>query len=296
MAVAYEDEVGDLAEATNKLRELLSGFTRRIGPGGVVFEHALDGSLAILEQVPLRPLRALIDEHLGDVRVRSIGPLQRLITIEGEHAGVATVVGASTRSTIAMVAGDDTCTVILGTTHEREHTAVREAVLLLARWTFLGLGGMCRRRYDHAVPLGWTGVARPHVTDWLCPTYPRQPSLIRVFHARRQVGGAVEELHRTLTMQNRSLTPDTGEPTAVVTRSGLRGLIREHVQPGARPMIVGEALLEDSRYVYAVHLETPRDCVTATLPAFLEVIHSIQPIPSAPSLASKSSPLAIWSE
>lgn len=280
--------------ALDRLRVLLTGFQRFATRDGVALRSPRGSTILLEEHAPLRPLRAIVDELCGG-RERSFGPLERFTTEEGEHAGLVTVTFATPRSrlTVALVAAEVTATQIVATSRAAEDDAlVEEAARLLARWSFLGLSERRRRRFAYRPPSGWNGVARPHVTDWLAPECPRDPTVIHVFDARRRPGGS-EEIDRAVTMQSRSMVALPGD-LAVIAAPGLRGFVRLHTGGEGGATTLAEAVLGDTRYDYVVHLVTPTVRAQERLPILLELLWSIE---AAPQARAEESPVStIWAE
>src|SRR5215470_11389297 len=179
-----------------------------VPPGGLAA-----GPIRLREKLPLRPLRAFVDDALreGGAEAASaahIGPLSRFMTLEGESAGQVTVVfalpgGETLERTFALVAGEDICAVIDGATARPDDFArYRQVIRDLAESYYLGLGELRRRRYDYAPPPGWEGLARPYVTVWYAPGFPRAAAFISVFDARPHAGAPVEVEDRSLSIEN----------------------------------------------------------------------------------------------
>jgi hypothetical protein len=262
---------------------MVDGFVL-LPPGGLAA-----GPIRIREKLPLRPLRAFVDEALAEsgaaiAEAARIGPLQRLITLEGENAGVVTVVfalpgGEALERTLALVAGDDLCTVIDGATARPDDFArYRHVIRDLAESYYLGLGELRRRRYEYTPPPGWEALARPYVTAWYAPGFPRTAAFISVFDARPHVGTPAEVEDRSLSIENARFDSTLHEQLSFP--GGLEGRLEQGsgTQDGQRIHVV-RARLGDGRFDYLIQLNAAEDALAAGRAAFDALLTSIEPIP-----------------
>ena len=274
------------------LRDFLSGWTRHpmadgfilVPPGGLAA-----GPIRLREKLPLRPLRAFVDDALreGGAEIASaarIGPLSRFITLEGESAGQVTVVfalpgGETLERSFALVAGEDMCALIEGATARPEDFArYRQAIRDLAESYYLGLGELRRRRFEYAPPPGWEGLARPYVTVWYAPGFPRTAAFISVFEARPRAGTSVEVEDRSLSIENSLVDARLAEPLSLP--GGLEGRLERGsgVQDGKQIHVL-RARVGDGRFDYLVQLNAAEDALPAARAAFDALLASIEPIP-----------------
>lgn len=267
------------------------------------------GMIRIREKVrPLRPLRAIVDAAIAEAPeykdTIEIGPLQRLITVEGEHAGIVTIAararnGQPVERTLGIVAGDDFYALIDAPVGNAEHFATfREMVKLIAENYFLGLGEKRRRRFFYDPPVGWHGIGRAHATRFYHPEYPRHPAIITVFDARPAAVTIAEATDRILFLDfTGGLERDPPEPPApVITGKGLQGqaIKISGLHPGGRRVVYVQVTLTDSRYAYITHLETIPDALEVNSEPFVNVLNSIETVPLPPKGAV--SELIQWSD
>ena len=128
------------------------------------------------------------------------GPLQRIVTHEGEHAGILTLTaktqdGGPAERTIGIVLGDDSYALIDGAVIKPERFAeVRKMVQLITEGFFLGLGEHRRRRFQFQPPAAGA-LGRVHTSRYYHPQYPREPAIITV-HDTRPANVTVSGSHR----------------------------------------------------------------------------------------------------
>jgi hypothetical protein len=300
-------EPGGVARVLQVLRDRLGDFTRHVRPDGALFRNGRD-SIEIREGVELRPLRAFvadqIRQHARAYRLHRLSAVEHMTTFEGEHMAAVKIGMSSDPSSAAqgqisvvLVAGDTDGTLVIATSHDPGgFTRMHEVAVLVARSSFLGLSQRNRRRFRYTAPPGWQGVRRPHVTDWLDPSFPRVPSIIRILDARRP-DTASESVDRALLVQERSDHGETGEKMSFVSDSGLCGYMLTHVIRGAEDRFICEGVLIDRRFWYAGHLETTSAHFKLTLPRFIDLLRSIVPVPwpQQPS-SDRRSPHMIWDD
>jgi hypothetical protein len=262
------------------------------------------GPIRVRQKVPLTPLRRIVDRALAEsgraIRTASkIGALERLVTIEGEHAGLVTVEtelagGARLERTIALIAGDDHGAVIDAATSRPDAFArYREVVRGLASSYYLGLGELRRRRYGYTAPPGWTGVARPYVTSWYTPAFPRDAAFISVFEARARAAGRAEIDDRSLSIENRKIT--SVSQSRLRLPNGLTGsLLRGGGSGDAGPIVVLRAHLEDERFIYLTELHAGEAILDSVILRYQELVYSIEPVPRPQ--APPASALPHWLE
>lgn len=272
--------------------DFFAGWTRHPMADGFILVPAAGlaaGPIRVRHKQPLVPLRRIIDQALAESgrAVRSaakVGALERLVTVEGEHAGLATIEmrlagDVTMERTIALVAGDDHGTVIDGATARPEELARYRGVIRgLAASCYLGLGELRRRRYAHAVPTGWIGMARPYVTTWLAPGFPRAAATIRVFEARPHATSPAEVDDRALSIEN--LRVGDVVQRRLRLANGLSGaLFRGEGASERGPIVVLRAHLEDDRFLYLSELQSDAPMLDEAVARYEELVHSIQPIP-----------------
>lgn len=255
------------------------------------------GAIAVIpRQAPLVPLHALVRQGFSNLPAEAlrIGPIDRLTTIEGEHAAVCTVEGiASGRPflrCIGAVYGDDFYTKIDGgTSHPELFADFRQAVRELTSQASLGLGELRLRRFEYTPPAGWMGRKWAQNAHWHPLDYPNHMAGITVFPARPLRASAPSLLHDVL--DGRALSHfstqlagqgSESEPVSLLTRRGLCGT-RTRIL-GAFPdrveLVVCEAILRDDRFEYAARLQAAPARASAAEEIFNTLVDSIVPIPA----------------
>jgi hypothetical protein len=287
---------------------LLDGWSRIETADGVVLhpETGLEHTVVRVRlRLPLQPLARRADAYLhelerGFAHVR-IGPVERFLTFEGEHAGQI-VLGAKSPGrppvevVLALVAAEERAWLIESTCRAEDRMSpTREVVRLLAELSFLGLGASRRRRYDYSAPPGWRPVPGPHQTLWLCPGYPRVQGLIQLFDASPRQH-ALPRPTDVVLLQDATLVERRDAGTELLgTR--LRGRVTAYgrARDPSLSLESYEAILHDERFIYRARLNARRDVLEMALPAFNALLHSIEPVPfPRPLVASEISQL--WNE
>jgi len=272
--------------------DFFAGWTRHPMTDGFIFvpaEGLSAGPIRIREKLPLRPMRAYVDEAVSDsgvevARASTVGPLERFTTYEGEYAAVVTVEsalagGERLERTIALVAGDDLCAVIDGATARAGAFAIyRDVIRQLAESYYLGLGELRRRRYVYRPPDGWQGLGRPYAAQWYAPGFPANAAFISVYDARPLGWSPAELDDRALTIENKNVVMRAAEPLGFETKVPGRVWRGGGTQDGRRIHVV-RARLEDTRFMYLAQLNTTEDAYEESALAFEMLLASIDPIP-----------------
>lgn len=270
------------------LSEFFSGWKRQLMADGYVMKPP-DGarsSLRVRERIPLRRFRDVIDETLAEANLRAAdarrGPIELFHSDEGEHAGIITLeIGRETAAqwSLALVAGDTTATCIIGKTDQTDRFAtLRALVKQLAAGSYLGLGEIRRRRYVYAPPPGWFRTARPYVTHWYAPDYPRESAFMSVHDARPNAMSLIELDDRAMSIENSEIKARGTSPLRAA--GGLRGsLWRGEAVDRGKPMSIQRAFLGDDRFLYLVELFTDAACFERATAVFHRLLSSIEPIP-----------------
>lgn len=274
------------------------------GRGGITMAPPA-GGVTIRYRERLRPLQsvaAILRDRAADTRFRvtNLGPVQPLVTNEGEHAAIVDIAGVleappgggppqPLARSLGFIFGDDWYSEVAGVATRPELAAsMSDWVRRLVTDSQLMLG-VRRRRYDYTPPATWHGYTRlPLFMTWFPPDHPRIPTSITVYPALPIAAPVDEAPHFGML---RIGPPSTAElvaeaaPAAGIRTGSLAGqrwelsVRDEQGRSMQRTMI----LLRDERYLYTTYLD--RDAATATdsdpeLRAYAELVTSIQPVPT----------------
>jgi hypothetical protein len=244
-------------------------------------------------QRPLRPFR----DVLGD---RAMGPLERLATVEGEHAGLVAVHDPDEARVVAMIVADDSYVLVEARTADRERADwLRDLVRTVVRFYPLGLGSPRRRRYVYRPPAGFQALQRAGNVCWLSPEFPRISCRITAFDARPLKWFAPGAVDRLLFVDENPFAAKDSPiaPSRVATRGGLAGRAIRATGRGRDGTSIAQVqtVLQDEHYYYAVQLDIRAAEWEAFVPIYEDVLCTIEPVPSS---ELKPSVLAFlhWSE
>lgn len=247
------------------------------------------GLLRIRERTrPLRSASAIIAElarRAGPVRTE-MGPLEALVTVEGEHAAFRVLRGDLTDGpytrAIGILFGDDDYTLIDAASADPAYfdELVRATRDLTLHYS-LGLGHRRARRFRYTPPADWIAVPRGLDACWLAPDAPARDASILVRAAlpagvsRASVLAGVVAHERLLGAE----LPAPGRGTTVFARDGLAGTVWTlEGTRGGRPWCCDVAVFEDERFLYPlVARREPGD--TAAAAAFTALVASAQAVP-----------------
>jgi len=295
------------------LSNLITGWSRHHTAEGVVLlppAGMMAGAIQIREQQrPLRTLRSLLEETLARCTPKIqqyalIGPGERLATSGGEYAALGVILAKTPEGDryehyVGMILGDDFYVSIEGICVDKGLAPlVREAIQLLAKTYYVGLGELRQRPYLYTPPADWRPVASAHVTRYYSPVHPGVPGVIHVFDARpskktvsdaqdRQLfvtSSSVVELD--LPLPSKTFTTRHAMPCELIKQTG-----RDSV---GRKVASYLATLVDKRFVYLSRLETLLEEENRNLPVFVEMLASTVPIPK-PTNESPSA-MVHWSD
>lgn len=222
---------------------------------------------------------------LPDMGSHSIGPVDRFITDDGEHAATISITtGDATRSLhvhAAYVFTDDFYSALVGICSERS-TEIRHLVRELAQQDNHALG-VRRRRFDYTPPAGWQPLRRGLSTSWIPPDYPRNEMRLLVYPANPMpvVGRAVfGGVHLNLEDAGWEVI-EAAEARTGTTRMGLAYEAQDVVcrRDGAT-RLQRIVVARDALYQYPLELWSARQSVEgrAVIDA---VLHSIRPLAAA---------------
>jgi hypothetical protein len=245
-------------------------------------------------QRPIRTVRSLVDQAVkeGSALISDIevGPLKRLVTMEGEFGAIITMGGkrradgASVERTLGVVYAEDHYTRVDGIMQiAAELEGFRTRVLGVTRNLSLGLGALRRRRYIYRPPAGWQGLARTFRSDWIPRDYPRDNAMIQVFHAKPFSAGpqvAFERMIREDLAYGLEVEP-YAPPQPLQNRHGLLGemtMMAGRYAGGPR-LHFDLAVLADPRFLYILRLESGDTGLEDHRAVFRSMVDSVRPLP-----------------
>jgi hypothetical protein len=223
----------------------------------------------------------------------SVGEPERLLTVEGEHAGLVVIDGAyrgkPAQTSLGLVFGDDFYARIEGFALRRELFASTLAMVRQLTATDRHVLGRRRRRYEHTSPAGWQPITRGFATDWLAPGFPLRMGLLVVYPATpvESVESVDLSVLAARAVERGFEVFNASPPVEVDSGRGLRGIVNEMVGTlGDRRMLRAFVTLTDQRYLYSAELlARTEDDWPEHRAAFTELWRSIVPIPG-PEAAS----------
>lgn len=268
----------------------LVGWRRAALENGVMLEPPGERGLGLIQvrhRLPLRPVAAVVKQllatPLGGVAPVQIGTPRQITTDEGEYGAMFELAARGeareVRRTFGIVYGDDWMSTVDGRCAVAERFA--DYALLVERITAslaLGLGSDRFRPAKYRPPGGWNGFQRFRCDVWLAPSYPQNPGMISVFHARPEAdSGPGLQHHRLFEALTIEFGAQAGEPKPVQTRAGLAGHAITHHTAADRH--AGTCVFGDGRHLYLARLETDLFNREANTAVFLRVVDSLQPLP-----------------
>lgn len=274
----------------------LPGWLRRQRPDGVALypsDNTQAGGIGYRERVrPLLPVRALVQELLEkhpQFKPQTVGPLEPLITAEGEYAAMVTVAGElggqPAQRDLGYVFGDDFYAHISGVAVSREHfSRFTQAVRSLTLGDVHMLG-IRRRRFLFQPPPGWQGLGRGFKTDFYPRGFPRDAGCITVWPASPLRGQTPQTLFEDLLSDDCkhgfALEQSAG-PDAISGVGGLHGFAWGLTGTfRGQPRVCRDiAIFADDRFIYPLRLETlDEELWAGHRPIFVELLRTVQPIP-----------------
>jgi hypothetical protein len=235
-------------------------------------------------QRPLRAMRDLLHELVGELRPVladvAVASHERVVTVEGEYAAVATVLGRRRgcpyEHTIGVVFGDESYTRVDAATPDAARFAeARLGVRSVVEDTRLGLGRSRWRRFPYAAPAGWRPLPRGLVTRWCSPDFPRRRGLITVYPATPAEGQR----------------PTLDETLADLGATPAGRLVRSHdllLACGRAASVWGlagadgvqlVAVIADDTHVYRMVLDTCAELLAEHERAFYALVRSVELLP-----------------
>ena len=274
------------------------GWTIEHLPEAVAFTHPSGGAHIHYRERAGRPRRVgmLAREILAgwpQLRVKSFGAIERMVTLEGELAAVLSVECSEgdrdVHIDLGFVFTDDFFTSIAGTCRDAALRGdIRVLVRELIREDNLALG-IRRRRFEYQPPPGWQPFRRSLATEWLPPEYPAHDTRLIAYPAnpiavagRLSMGNAHTYLER-LDWDVTAVGPvETG-----ATRAGLAFEAQDVScrHPAQKPRKTRFLVLSDHLYQYPFELRiiASPDALAdrKTLAAVAETVIPFGPISAA---------------
>jgi hypothetical protein len=292
----------------------LRGWTRRFLADGVILYPRDPATAAVRIQERLSPLRS-IDDILEGVtigmsgRLTDIvpGPVERLVTGEGEHAAFVSIAARSAEGSVerslAVVFGDDWYLKISGTAMVPDvFETTREITRMICEQASLGLGAVRERRFLYTAPPNWIADTRQFglATSWRPRGHVDPRVAIHVQPAKPlALSGAplvLDKLRQASLLD--AFVRERQLPTENVSSDlGLEGVCARIVGTVAgERLYVANAILTDARFRYPLRLESGVSGLEEHLVIFNAVIASVQPIPGPRAPPAPPGMLDHWVE
>jgi len=277
---------------------LIQGWHRQHTAEGVVLVPPLGIETAAVQiferRRPLRRLKDLLDELVASLEPElqplvQKGPIERFHTSEGEYGAITTLTvdGEAGRMvrTVAMIVGEDSYAWIDGLVRFPQLEAhVAELVREIATSYYMALGTDRRRMYLYDVPGGWLGVRRPHSTVFHHPEHPKRGGTIEVFDARPATVGPPDIYDRILFVDSpRIVDSDPPKPPSrVMSQYGLVGgkVAMTGLDADGQQVVIHRVTMTDTKYIYMVQAEGTALEIDGCIPALLQILTSIRPLPA----------------
>lgn len=266
--------------AGTRLVEHVDGFMLELGTAGTI--RVRD------RRRPLRGARAIVVASLRDEGIESVPgavlPIERVDTVEGHPATVATIgEGPAARWIGAVFGDDDYCSVVAIPGTDRAAwatlcTHARQVMLELPS----GRARLRRRWFAYTPPPGW-GCLRRHtlITEWIPPEFPRDRSMLTVFPARPINESAAGTFDRSLhEMRWGGYASEFLEGPAKLVTATLGGVRWKLVGKwrGGERTLTEVAVLHDYSFVYVIRIDTPAALSEHHRAVFATLVDSVVPI------------------
>ena len=258
---------------------------------------------------PIVPMKTLIEQTIADLKAHgvmdiTVGPLERLTTVEQELGAVVTLFGRTfdgvIERTIGVAYGDESYLHIDGHVADTTHfQQFREAVYELTYYYPQGLGSKRSRRFEYTPPAGWQGLSRDRATEWYPLDYPKNWASITI-HPATSLNQNPDAA--TLYM----LVNDTNLSNFVADREQERTSVVVDKLKGTRVKTSGKyprsehltyiaVVMEDGVYRYILRLESGDAFAVENEKAFDELVSTCKALP-APTADETGSALIHWVE
>lgn len=277
----------DLAQIGEWQRRWLHDGVLLVGPEGAAGERLRIRT----HQRPLRPFHQLLGEA-------AVGTFERFTTLEGEYAGLVDTRQGDETTVSAMIVGDDSHTLIVGTTPRAERAEwIRDLVRTVARFFPLGLGHPRRRRYYYKPPPDWQPVAREGCVVWLNPEFPRVAARLTMFDARPLRWFAPGAVDRFLFIDENPFASKDPPLPPIAVAGAIAGTAQRMTGRAAdgTPLAMMKVLAQDANYAYIVQLESRLDEFDSCVATVEDVLGSIEPVPM-PELGPSATQFVHWIE
>jgi hypothetical protein len=279
------------------------GWSRKwMADGFILFppEGRSVGGIRVQDRVrPLRTARTLVDQAVSEGKALiagiTIGPLKRLVTMEGEYGAIITMMGrrkadgAPVERTLGLVYGEDFYSRVDGVIQlESEFESFRLRVKAVARNLSLGLGPLRRRLFVYRPPQGWQGVSRTFRSDWIPRDYPRDHVMIQAFHAK-PISASPQVAFERMLREDLSFGLEVEPYAPPEPLSNPHGLMGELTSlagryPGGPRLHYDLAVLADPRFLYILRLESGDNGLEEHRTLFKAVVDSVRPLPGPAEL------------
>ena len=170
-----------------------TGWSRRYHAGSVLLfppRGPTRGGIRYVEHLaPLAPVRQLVEQLLSDpvLSVDTVGSIERLTTVEGEHAALVTIRGSldgqPAQRDVGFVLLDHHYARVDGLALCADDFAASTAIVRALICGDVHLAGERQRRFEYESPAGWHARARGLHADWYPLDFPRSRGVIHVFPA-----------------------------------------------------------------------------------------------------------------
>jgi hypothetical protein len=286
------------------------GWGAEILQHGMAFTHPEGREVAsIFYRERARPLQRVgtlvrhILSHLTGFKAETIGPPERLVTFDGEHAALVSVTGTEggnpAQRDFGFVFGDDFFSSVGGLCYRADLRAeIKDLVRDLVMRDVHGLG-VRRRRFEYEPPRGWQPLARGLATEWLPPDYPRNSTTIMVYPANPSGITEAVTLEQAVAflVERGHVIEQKDAPVAVTTASGLAGMAQTvRARPAQGPSrLLETVLLADVRYTYALELTSHDPARWGSHRELLaRLVHSIAPVPAPSRRLAAAGVMSHW--
>ncbi len=233
-----------------------------------------------------------------------VGPAERLLTVEGEHAGYVVIDGVfdakPVQACLGFVFGDDFYALVEGFALRADLFASTAAMVRELTLEDRHALGQRRRRYEHARLAGWQPIVRGFTTDWVSPRYPLESGLI-VTYAATPVDPSADIVVGSLVaraVERGFGTEPAATSTEVKSTHQLAGVVSELVGLHRDERVFRSFVtLTDSRYLYSCELlaRTERDW-PGHKDAFTGLWQSIVPVPRAHATVGRAGLFEFWAD